>query len=150
MKKIQPILSFLEGKEFAMAGVSRDKKKFGGALFADLMNRGYKVYPVNPHTDKIGDVTCYPDVASLPEQVKKLYIVTPKKETLSVVEQAVKKGIRQIWIQQMSETPEAVKLAQEKTVDPVYGECMHMYAEPVESLHKFHRAIRKFFGRFPK
>lgn len=150
MKKIQPILDFLEGSEFAMAGVSRDRKKFGGALFADLNGRGFRIYPINPNADKIDGHDCYPDVTSLPEHVQKLFIVTAKKETVPLVEQAVRKGISKIWIQQMSETPEAIRLAEENNIDLITRECMYMHAEPVGSIHKFHRAVRKFFGRFPK
>jgi predicted CoA-binding protein len=150
MKKIQPILNFLEGKEFAMAGVSRNPKKFGGTVFAELTQKGYTIYPVNPNTDKIGDHACYKDIASLPGHVKKLVVMTPKNETRDVVEQAVQKGIHQIWIQQMSDSPEAIKLAEDNHVELVTGECIYMHAEPVSGFHKFHRSIRKLFGMFPR
>ena len=150
MKKIQPILDFLDGKEFAMAGVSRDRKKFGGTVFADLTQKGYTIYPVNPNTDRIGDHVCYKEIASLPDHVKKLVVITPKNQTRNVVEQAIRKGIRHIWIQQKSDSPEAIKLAEDNHIDLVTGECIYMHSEPVNSVHKFHRSLRKFFGMFPR
>lgn len=148
-KQIKPILEFLDGREFAIAGVSRNKSKFGYLIFKDLKDRGFTLYPVNPKTGEIDDTKSYPDIQSLPEHVKKLYIVTKQGQTKQLVEDAVKKGIQQVWIQQMSDTAEAVKIAEENGLTLITGECMYMHAEPVKSIHKFHRGIRKFFGSFP-
>jgi uncharacterized protein len=148
-KQIKPIQEFLVGKEFAIAGVSRNKSKFGYLIFKDLKDRGFTLYPVNPKAGEIDDTKSYPDIQSLPEHVKKLYIVTKQGQTKQLVEDAVKKGIEQVWIQQMSDTAEAVKIAEENGLTLITGECMYMHAEPVKSIHKFHRGIRKFFGSFP-
>jgi uncharacterized protein len=148
-KQIKPIQEFLVGKEFAIAGVSRNKSKFGYLIFKDLKDRGFTLYPVNPKAGEIDDTKSYPDIQSLPEHVKKLYIVTKQGQTKQLVEDAVKKGIQQVWIQQMSDTAEAVKIAEENGLTLITGECMYMHAEPVKSIHKFHRGIRKFFGSFP-
>lgn len=148
-KQIKPILEFLDGREFAIAGVSRNKSKFGYLIFKDLKDRGFTLYPVNPKAGEIDDIKSYPDIQSLPEHVKKLYIVTKQGQTKQLVEDAVKKGIQQVWIQQMSDTSEAIKVAEENGISLITGECMYMHAEPVKSIHKFHRGIRKFFGSFP-
>lgn len=148
-KQIKPIQEFLVGKEFAIAGVSRNKSKFGYLIFKDLIDRGFTLYPVNPKAGEIDDTKSYPDIQSLPEHVKKLYIVTKQGQTKQLVEDAVKKGIQQVWIQQMSDTSEAIKVAEENGISLITGECMYMHAEPVKSIHKFHRGIRKFFGSFP-
>lgn len=148
-KSLQPILDFLEGKEFAIAGVSRNKSKFGYMIFKDLTDRGFRLHPVHPNAERFDDTPAYPDIQSLPSEVKKLFIVTKAPQTKKLVEQAVEKGIRQIWIQQMSDTTEVVKLAEVKGISLVTGECMYMHAEPVKGIHKFHRGIRKFFRTFP-
>ena len=150
MREIKPITNFLEGKEFAIAGVSRNEKKFGYQVYKHLKDNGYKVYPINPNTDSIAGEQCYPDIAALPAHLKKLYVVTPKDQTTKVMEEAASRGFEQIWIQQMSDTSDARKMADEKKIDLITGECMFMYAEPVKSVHKFHRWINKLFGRYPK
>jgi len=43
------IEEFLESKNLAIAGVSRDKKKFGYRVFEDLTSKGYNAYPINPN-----------------------------------------------------------------------------------------------------
>jgi len=50
----------------------------------------------------------------------------------------------------MSNTSETAKIANEKKIDLIDKECIFMYAEPVTSIHKFHRTLRKIFGLMPK
>ena len=150
MIRLQTIHDFLSTKEMAIAGVSRNPRKFGGAVFKQLTESGFTIYPINPNADKIGNTKCYPDVTSLPSEVDRLYIVTPKKQTKSILEDAIKKGIRKVWIQQMSHTDEAVNLAKETDIDIIAKECILMFAEPVAGVHKFHRFFKKLFGSYPK
>jgi predicted CoA-binding protein len=150
MTRLQAIEDFLSTKKMAMAGVSRDPKKFGGAVYKHLTDNGYAVFPVNPNAERIGESTCYPDVGSLPDETDRLFIVTPKRETKSVLEAAIKKGIRKVWIQQMSHTDEVMTLARENDLELITKECIFMYAEPVTGPHKFHRFFKKLFGRYPR
>jgi len=150
MTRLQAIEDFLSTKTMAITGVSRDPKKFGGAVYKHLTDNGFTVFPVNPNAERIGESKCYADVASLPDEVDRLYIVTPKKETKSILEEAIKKGIRKIWIQQMLHSDEALNLARENNLELITKECIFMYAEPVTGPHKFHRFFKKLFGQYPR
>ncbi|MEI7664050.1 MAG: CoA-binding protein [Bacteroidota bacterium] len=141
---------FLASRKLAVAGVSRDPKKFGHQVFKQLKEKGYEVYPVNPQADFIDGTPCFRSVSSLPVNVHSLVIVTPKKQTKEIVAEAISKGIDSIWIQQMSDTPEAIELTRTHPVNLVTGECILMHTDPVTGFHKFHRNIRRFFGRMPK
>jgi predicted CoA-binding protein len=66
------------------------------------------------------------------------------------VQEAVAKGVDHLWIQQMSETPEVMDFLKDKKVTLITRECILMWIEPVKSIHKFHRCIRKIFGRLPE
>ena len=48
------IEKFLEPKKLAIAGVSRNPKKFGHQVYEELKKKGFEVYPVNPQTSEIG------------------------------------------------------------------------------------------------
>ncbi len=147
MKKNRELIqTFLDGKEFAIAGASRDPRKFGRAVFDDLRKKGYTLYPVHHQADQIDGVSCYPDVHSLPGKVKKLLILTPASATAELVKQAGERGIREIWIQQKSASPEALDLAGKHDIRLIHGECIFMYAEPVKGVHKFHRFLSQLFG----
>ncbi len=142
--------AFLASRKLAIAGVSRDPKKFGYQVFKQMQEKGFEVYPVNPETDMIDGNPCFRSIGSLPLNVHSLLIVTGKKQTRGIVAEAIAKGIDNIWIQQMSDTPEAIELAGSRPLNLVTGECILMHTNPVTGFHKFHRNIRRFFGRMPK
>jgi hypothetical protein len=144
------IEKFLEPKKIAIAGVSRDPKKFGHQVYNELRKRSYEVYPVNPQTAELAGEKCFRSVSELPSGVDRLLILTPKNETDTVLREAIKKGITQVWVQQMSETKDTLKIAEENHVELISKKCIFMFADPITSVHKFHRTLMKWFGRLPK
>lgn len=142
----QQIEAFLAPKSFAIAGVSRNPKKFGGSVYAEMKKKGYTVYPINPNAETIGGDPCYASVSALPGEVKHLLVVTPKADTDKVIREAIDKGITRIWVQQMSETPGTLRLAEGHGVDLITGKCIFMYTDP-KGIHKFHRTLLRLFGR---
>jgi predicted CoA-binding protein len=149
MVSLRQIEEFLGSEPIAMAGVSRNPKKFGFAAFKELKEKGMNVIPVNPHADQIHGSKVYHDIKSLPSDVKGLIVMTNKDQTASVIREAKEKGIRQIWIQQMAESKEALKELEGSGINYITKECILMHYKP-HSIHKFHAAIMKFFRRFPR
>lgn len=149
MKSISQINEFMESQPVAIAGVSRNPKKFGHVAFKELKEKGMKVVPVNPSATEILGEKVYPDVRSLPADIRGLIVLTKKEQTAEVVKQANEKGIRQIWIQQMADSREAIELLKDSGINYITGECILMHYKP-SGIHKFHRALNRFFGRFPK
>ena len=143
------IEQFLEGRKLAIAGVSRDPKKFGHVVYLDLKKKGFEIYPVNPETDTIEGQPCFQSVSSLPADVKHLLVITPKNNTLDVLKEAIGKDIDNIWIQQMSDTREALDYLKDKQVRLVSKQCILMWTEPVSGFHKFHKTLKKIFGSLP-
>ena len=86
----------------------------------------------------------------LPRDVSHLLILTPKEETDVVLREAINKGITNIWVQQMSETADTIRIAEEYNVELITGKCIYMFAEPVAGVHKFHRTLMKWFGKLPR
>lgn len=149
MTSLQKINEFIESQPIALVGASRNPKKFGHAAFKELKEKGMKIIPVNPNTEQIIGEKTYPDVSSLPAEVKGLIIVTQKSQTASVIKEAKKRGIKQIWIQQMAESVEALEELRGTDINYIAGECILMFYKP-NGMHKFHGKFLKFFGRFPK
>jgi len=140
---------FLNSGTIAMAGVSRNPKKFGRVAYEELTRKGMTLIPVNPNMDSINGTPCYASISQLPEEVRSLLIMTKKDQTAKVLQEALEKGISNIWIQQASDTPEALALAKGTAINLVTKECIRMHYKP-DSFHKFHRNLKKFFGRLPK
>ena len=132
-----------------MVGVSRDPKKFGFAAFRELREKGLQVIPVNPHGGHIHQVEAYPDLKSLPGGVKGILVVTPPASTAAVVKEARDLGYKQIWIQQKSESKEALEALAGSDINLITGQCILMHYKP-HSFHKFHASLKRFFGSFPK
>ena len=149
MTSLKQIEDFIAAEPIAIVGVSRNPKKFGQMAFKELKDKGLKVIPVNPFADDILGVKAYPDVISLPPEVRGIIIMTKKNQTAGVVKEAKSKGIGNIWIQQMADSKDALKELEGTDINYISGECILMHYKP-HSIHKFHRAIKRFFGLLPK
>ena len=148
INKRESIDTILASEKFAVAGVSRNKNKFGNVIFEELLDRGFRSFPINPNSDTVMNKTCYPDLKSLPEKVDALIIVTKPDKTERLVKEAFDIDITKIWIQQGAESPESVRFCESKGMLCVSGECLFLYLEPVGLLHKFHRGIWKLLGKY--
>ncbi|MBN1596732.1 MAG: CoA-binding protein [Bacteroidales bacterium] len=151
-KKIsrKQVNDFFKNKKIAIAGVSRNPKKFGHRTFKELSEKGYTILPINPEADAIDNVKCYKRVEDLPGDIESLLILTPKEKTDEILRSAIKKGIKNIWVQQMSNTDETLKIAEEYQKEIITGKCIYMFTEPVAGVHRFHRTLVKIFGGLPK
>ena len=108
MTTLKQINEFLESQPIALVGVSRNPKKFGYSAFKELKEKGMKIIPVNPEATEIMGEKAYPSVKMLPPEVQSIIILTKKDQTASVIREAKEKGIKQIWIQQMADSKEAI------------------------------------------
>lgn len=63
------IQKLLSPRSVAIIGASADPKKTTGRPVAYLQKHGFsgRILPVNPKVESIGELPCYPDIASLPE-----------------------------------------------------------------------------------
>lgn len=62
------ISRLLKPRSVAVIGASADATKTAGRPVSYLVKHGFQgnIYPVNPKAERIGELRCYPDVASLP------------------------------------------------------------------------------------
>ena len=69
MKTSESINMFLNQPHIAVVGVSRNKNKFGNAVYHILKKKGIKVFPVNPHLTHFEGEKCYSNIETLPADV---------------------------------------------------------------------------------
>jgi len=112
---------FLVGRVFAVVGASTDREKYGNKVLRCYLQNDLVAWPVNPRAEEVEGVPCYPDLASLPESVHGVSIITPPAVTVSVVEQAAEAGIKRIWMQPGAESEEAVARAEELGLTVISG-----------------------------
>jgi hypothetical protein len=145
MKK--EVQEFIQGKNFAVVGVSCNKQKFGSAIYTDLKDRGYKVFAVNPVLKEFAGDPCYTNVGAINDKIDGVIVCVPPAKGEQVVKDTHTAGIKNIWLQQGADSPALVKLANELQLNTVAGKCILMYMEPVKSIHAFHRFVAKLFGQ---
>ncbi len=144
------IEEFLAQPVLAVVGVSRDSKKFGSKVYSDLRRKGYQTFAVNPNVHVIGDSPCYPSLQALPKRVDGVVFVVPPGETEKMVQEVAEVGIRRVWMQQGSESQDAIRFCEENNISVVAGECILMFAEPAEFYHRVHRWAWGVLGKLPK
>lgn len=104
----QRIQKFLASPAFAVAGASTHRDKYGNKVLRCYMQKGRRVFPLHPKEPSIEGLPCVASVAGLPPDVKSLSIVTPPPVTEQVVEQAIARGIQNVWMQPGAESEEAI------------------------------------------
>lgn len=143
------IRDFMSQKKMAFVGLSRSSSKFSRTAYTMLKERGFQLYPVNPHTKSIDGEPCYRSLEELPEKVENAVVMVPEFKTAQVVREANEAGIRRLWIQQGSESEAALRYCEAHGISVIHGQCILMYAEPVKSFHKLHRWVWKAIGKCP-
>jgi predicted CoA-binding protein len=143
------ILDFLSQRKLAFAGISRSSQKFSHTAYKLLKQCGYILFPINPHADSIEGDHCFHSVKELPERVDGIIVMTPPYQTKQVIQDAAEAGIRRVWIQQGAETTAAIQYCEQYEISEIHGCCILMFAEPVQSFHKFHRWAWKLMGKMP-
>ena len=115
------IQAFLAQGPFAVVGASRDRAKFGNKVLRAYLQNGREVYPVNPTADEVEGLTAYTDLASLPQRVRSISVITPSPITETIVEQAGELGIKHIWMQPGAESVKAVERAEQLGMNVIAG-----------------------------
>jgi predicted CoA-binding protein len=121
MELRESIAAFLDGSPFAVAGASQDRAKYGNKVLRCYQQHDLRVIPLNPRETEIEGLPCAKDLASLPERVHGLSIITPPPVTERLVDEAHRAGIRHVWMQPGAESPRAVERARELGIDVIAG-----------------------------
>jgi predicted CoA-binding protein len=108
----QKIAAFLAAPAFGVAGASKNRDKFGNKVLRCYQLNGRKVVPVNPVETAIEGVACVKAVSDLPAEVQSLSIITPPQITDQVVEQAIARGIKHLWMQPGAQSAAAIAAAE--------------------------------------
>jgi predicted CoA-binding protein len=113
--------AFLAEGPWAVAGASTNRDKYGNKVLRTYLQHDLRVYAVNPRADEIEGAPSVPDLASLPEPVHGLSIITPPSITEDLVEEAAAAGIRHLWMQPGAESRRAVARAEELGLSVIAG-----------------------------
>ncbi|QDS94723.1 hypothetical protein FF011L_35040 [Roseimaritima multifibrata] len=119
------IQQFLAATTYAVAGASARTHKYGHKVFIALLGSGRETYPLNPITEEIEGHKAYPKIADLPVVPEALSIITPPEVTRQVIADAIRAGVKHIWMQPGAEHYEASQSAREAGINVIDdGSCI--------------------------
>ena len=118
------IRDFLSMKKVAVIGMSKNSFKAAHYVPKYLSENGYDITPVNPTTDEILGKKCYHHVSEIEEEIDIVDIFRPSDQVLSVIQEAIKKKPKVIWLQEGIHNFEAEELARKEGISIVFNRCM--------------------------
>ena len=119
------IETFLKAKAFGVVGASTNREKYGNKVLRCYLQAGRKVVPVNPKEKTVEGLAAVAEVKDLPPEVDALSIITPPQITEQVIEAAIAKGIKHVWMQPGAESPKAVARAEQAGLNVIGdGSCL--------------------------
>jgi len=94
------LTSLFTPKSVAVVGASRREGTLGKMLLDAIINMNYrgKIFPINPKTEQINEIPCFPDISSLPEIPDLAILLLPKEMVYNTVEEIAKKKIQNILV----------------------------------------------------
>jgi hypothetical protein len=111
-------------RTIAVVGLSnrRFRPSYGVAEY--MQKAGYRIIPVNPRESQVLGEKCYPDLNSIPEPVDIVDIFRRSEFVPEIVEAAIRKGAKVIWMQEDVVHEEAAKRAEEAGLTVIMDRCI--------------------------
>ncbi|HUH08575.1 MAG TPA: CoA-binding protein [Egibacteraceae bacterium] len=88
-----------EYRVWAVVGASPRPGRASYGVMGVLEAHGYTVIPVNPHTDEVRGRVCYPDLASVPDEIEVVDIFRRSTSAGAHVDEAIEVGAKAVWLQ---------------------------------------------------
>ncbi len=137
--------TFWTHERYAVVGHT-GKSPFPKLTYGALKAKGKTTYAVDPGAEQVEGDRAYADLAALPGPVDAVVLEVPKEETAEWVRRVADAGIKDLWIHQQRDTPEAIVLAEQNGINVRHGTCAVMYLQG--GYHAIHKWINKLVGKY--
>ena len=113
-----------QARTIAVVGLSSNpaRPSFGVSRF--LQRQGFRVIPVNPNETEVLGEKAYPSLAAVPDKVDIVDVFRRPNRVDEVIDEALAKGIRYLWLQEGVVNHEAAKRAEEAGMSVVMDRCI--------------------------
>jgi predicted CoA-binding protein len=113
-----------ESKTIAVVGLSSNPARASFGVSRFLQRQGYRIIPVNPAETEVLGERAYPSVHEIPVEVDIVDIFRRSEAVPEVVEDALLKKPRLIWMQEGVVHQEAARKAEAAGIPVVMDRCM--------------------------
>ena len=109
----------------AMIGASSNPDRDSFKVMKYLIEKGYKVFPVNPNEikNKILNIQCFPNLSSIPQKIDMVDIFRSKEFVMEITQDAIKADVKVIWTQEGVIDKNSQDLAKKAGIIFVMDEC---------------------------
>src|SRR5450432_1100553 len=111
-------------RTIAVVGLSSKRFSPSHGVAEYMQQAGYRIIPVNPLETQILGETCYPDLDSVPGPVDIVDIFRRSEFVPEIVEAAIRKGAKVIWMQEGVHHEGARRRAEEAGLIVIMDRCI--------------------------
>jgi uncharacterized protein len=111
-------------KTIAVVGLSGNRTRASYGVSRFLQRQGYRVIPVNPNETEVLGERAYPSLREVPDDIDIVNIFRRSEKVPEVVDDALKKGTRCIWMQEGIVNNGAAQKAEAAGVPVVMNRCI--------------------------
>ena len=122
MRRIPEILQ--SSRVIAVVGLSSKRYRPSYGVTEYMQRAGYRIIPVNPQETEVLGEKCYPDLDSVLEAVDIVDIFRRSEYVPEIVEAAIRKGAKVVWMQEDVIHEVAARHAEAAGLDVVMDRCI--------------------------
>jgi len=111
-------------KNIAVVGLSPDESKPSNEVAKFLIERGFNVFPVYPKFDEILGRKVYRNLTQIDQDIDIAVMFRKGEFASELVKDAVKKGVKTLWLQLGITNDEAGAVARENGINFVQDKCI--------------------------
>ncbi len=98
-------------KTVAIVGASANRAKYGNKAVRAYLQKGYRVYPVNPKEPEIEGLPVYPTISEVPARPDIVSVYLAPTLLLKALPDIAAKGCDELWLNPGTESDEVLALA---------------------------------------
>lgn len=97
MKDLNPLFN---PKSIAVVGATEARLKWGSFIISNILDGGYRgrVYPVSSGSQTVYGLRAYASLAEIPERVDLVFIATPARTIMAILQECVGKDVRNVVV----------------------------------------------------
>ena len=111
-------------RKIAVVGISNDRTRASNGVSRYMLGQGYEIVPVNPLITEFEGIPAVPDLASVPGELEIVDIFRRPEHVPAIVDAAIARGAKVIWMQQGITHEEAAERARQAGLDVVEDRCI--------------------------
>lgn len=123
-------------KTIAIVGLSPKEDRDSNRVARYLLKHGYKIIPVNPMHSTILGLKSYANLNEIPNEIDVVDIFRKPDAISELVDDAIEKGAKVVWMQLGIVHNEAAKKAMDAGLKVVMNKCMKIEHSQLKDLKK--------------